>query len=140
MSGGKQHAERTQNEEKSGIRSIDSSSMPGEEEEGRKMNDTTMPPPQQTATAARIQSTAPARVRQKVGLRKGFGLADWNRLLKNSKDLAQRKGQGLRNIKMEEVQKHNSVYDGWIVLKGKVSLIARQFSSRTRLIFLRYLL
>jgi len=89
------------------------------------MNDTTMPmpPPPARGTAA-AATKAPAQPRQKKGLRKGFGLSDWNRLVRVSKDLAQRRGQGLRRIRMDEIRQHASVHDGWIVLKGKVYFIS----------------
>jgi cytochrome b involved in lipid metabolism len=93
----------------------------GDDEEERKMNDTTMPPP------ARMNGSIPISVRagrQMVGLRKGFGLSDWSRLVQSSSDLAQRKGQPLRRINWHEIHQHNSVYDGWIVLKGKVYFIS----------------
>jgi cytochrome b involved in lipid metabolism len=79
--------------------------------EERNMNDTTMPPPKSTGGTA---------VRSKVRLRKGFGLSDWTRLVQSSTDLAQRKGADLRRIRWDEIMKHNTIYDGWTVLKGKV--------------------
>jgi cytochrome b involved in lipid metabolism len=72
------------------------------------MNDTTMPPP---------KAKKPAVPRRKTGR---FGMAEWTRLLRLSKDLAQRKGQPIRRIPMDEIKQHSSVYDGWIVLRGKV--------------------
>ena len=105
-------------------------------EEERKMNDTTMPrpknppatsaimpppPPRGTATSSTATTAKPApKPRRPVGVRKGFGLSDWNRLLHKSNDLAQLKGQGIRRIRMKEVMQHNKVHDGWIVLKRKV--------------------
>ena len=58
--------------------------------------------------------------RDKIRLKKGFALHDWKRLLLSSKDLAQRKGQPYRKIKMSEIQLHDKVHDGWIALHGKV--------------------
>ena len=74
------------------------------------MNDTTLPKAAQTNR----------QKRNKAKLRKGFALHDWTRLLKSSRDLAQRKGAPLRNITPEEIAKHSTVYDGWISLHGKV--------------------
>mmetsp|Transcript_26273 Transcript_26273/g.32403 ORF Transcript_26273/g.32403 Transcript_26273/m.32403 type:complete len:200 (+) Transcript_26273:226-825(+) len=76
------------------------------------MNDTTLPIPKK-------QPSIP-KPRRKKGLRKGFALHDWKRLLLSSNDLAQRKGQPLRNITMKEIKLHNKVHDGWIALHGKV--------------------
>jgi cytochrome b involved in lipid metabolism len=73
----------------------------------RKMNDSTLAP----TTSGR---------RSKVALRKGFGLADWNRLVQVSSDLAQLKGRPLQKYTLKQVKEHNTVYDGWIVLRGKV--------------------
>lgn len=79
----------------------------------RHMNDTTMPPPK------RKDGKAPAP-RHKTALRKGFGLADWNKLVRSSTDLAQRHGKSLENLRWNEIKQHNSVVDGWVVLRGKV--------------------
>ena len=76
-----------------------------------------------TASSRVQQQQQPSR-RQKTGLRKGFGLSDWNRLLSVSKDLAQRRGQAIRRIRWDEIKKHNSPHDGWIVLKKKVYFIS----------------
>lgn len=81
------------------------------ETDERVMNDTTMPPP-----ASQSSKIVPLP-RHKTGR---FGLSEWNRLLQISKDLAQRKGQPLRKISLQEVQQHKSMHDGWIVLRGKV--------------------
>jgi cytochrome-b5 reductase len=80
-------------------------------EEERKMNDTTMPPPPNRKGIPGAQG----RVKKSR-----FGLADWNRLVASSKDLALRQGRPLRKIQWEEIRQHKSVHDGWIVLKGKV--------------------
>jgi hypothetical protein len=96
--------------------------MTDSSDKGRHMNDSTMPPPSARVGAdTSKKSKAP---RNKVRLRKGFGLGDWNRLVLSSKDLAQRKGQSLRKIKWDEIQQHDKVYDGWTVLKGKVYFIS----------------
>lgn len=92
--------------------------MASNDNDERVMNDTTMPPPKKGATAARNTESAP---RRKVGR---FGLSDWTRLVAASKDLAQRHGKPLRKIRWDEIRKHNTVHDGWIVLKGKVYFIS----------------
>ena len=101
----------------------------------RNMNDTTMPPPKtRVSTTSATSSTTTTttntinggvpRSRQKTGVRKGFGLSDWNRLVAVSKDLAQRRGQFIRRIRWDEIRKHNDVHDGWIVLKNKIYFIS----------------
>mmetsp|Transcript_21515 Transcript_21515/g.27728 ORF Transcript_21515/g.27728 Transcript_21515/m.27728 type:complete len:154 (-) Transcript_21515:972-1433(-) len=79
------------------------------------MNDTTLP----IKNSTRKSGSKPTQAR-KVGLRKGFSLGDWIQLKNASKDLAQRKGKPLRNISIEEVNRHNSEHDSWIILRGKV--------------------
>ena len=81
------------------------------------MNDTTLPIPSNKSKTIKKSLQRP---RQKVGLRKGFALHDWKRLLLASNDLAQRKGQPFRSIKMSEIKTHDKVHDGWISLHGKV--------------------
>ena len=97
-----------------------------EEDDVRHMNDTTMPPPNTTRKVAgnnnRLVSTI--QPRQKLPLRKGFGLQDWVVLTRNAKDLAQRKGAPLRNITKAELRQHDQIHDGWCSLKGKVYNIA----------------
>ena len=58
--------------------------------------------------------------RNKVALRRGFGLHDWSLLCRSARDLAQRQGQPLRPISPEEIAQHASVHDAWISLHGKV--------------------
>ena len=59
--------------------------------------------------------------RSPVKVAKGFGLADWTRLVKTAKDLAQRRGQDLRrNISREEVALHKYDYDAWMIIHNKV--------------------
>eukprot|EP00980_Cylindrotheca_fusiformis_P017387 scaffold5395_cov126-Cylindrotheca_fusiformis.AAC.7 len=80
----------------------------------RMMNDTTMPPPKSRYANRKTSVDVKAR-----GPR--FGLHDWKRLLQNTNDLAQRKGQPLRrDISIQEVMTHNKNHDGWIILRGKV--------------------
>jgi cytochrome b involved in lipid metabolism len=85
------------------------------------MNDTTMPPPSKGSSSSPASSGS---ARSKVALRKGFGLSDWTRLVQKSNDLAQRKGQPLRRIKWKEIAQHDSIYDGWMVIRGKVYFIS----------------
>ena len=60
------------------------------------------------------------RRRTEKGVKKGFSLMDWMRLGAHAKDLAGRKGAPLRAISMAEVAEHNTEFDCWTVLKGKV--------------------
>lgn len=102
----------------------------------RIMNDTTMPPPPPPVSASvtfvgvegtnHRRGTAaappPPPRRKKEGR---FGLAAWTRLVASSKDLAQRHGRPLRSdITWDEIRQHNTIHDGWIVLKGKVYFIS----------------
>ena len=109
------------------------------------MNDSTLPPTsaesgknitqkqrqqqqQQQQQPRRQVGTAPARgpvvarntARNRVALRRGFGLHDWSLLCRSARDLAQRKGAPLRPISPEEIAQHASVHDAWIALHGKV--------------------
>ena len=106
------------------------------------MNDSTLPPTaaesgknvtqkqqqQQQQQQRRQVGTAPARgpvvarntARNKVALRRGFGLHDWSLLCRSARDLAQRKGRPLRPISPEEIAQHASEHDAWISLHGKV--------------------
>jgi cytochrome b involved in lipid metabolism len=89
------------------------------------MNDTTMPPPPAKSGADVSSSSSQPKQQQPPRRKKGrFGMAEWTRLLSASKDLAQRKGQPLRKIPLAEIREHNSLYDGWIVLRGKVYFIS----------------
>jgi Cytochrome b5-like Heme/Steroid binding domain len=89
---------------------------PSNGQEARLMNDTTMPPTRDMAETA----AAAARKQERRRLRKGFGLSDWIQLTKHAQDLAQRGNSGFRRITLQEVQLHNSVHDGWIILHQKV--------------------
>mmetsp|Transcript_29797 Transcript_29797/g.44045 ORF Transcript_29797/g.44045 Transcript_29797/m.44045 type:complete len:139 (+) Transcript_29797:287-703(+) len=63
-------------------------------------------------------------IKKNGGVKEGFGLKDWQCLLKSSRDLAQRKGAPIREMTMKEVNKHNKVFDGWMALNEKVYNIA----------------
>lgn len=74
------------------------------------------------STATNVSAT---KKREKIPPKTGFGLSDWNRLLQVTNDLAQRGGKPLRNkIPLKEVRLHNSVHDGWTILRGKVYCIS----------------
>ena len=106
-----------------------------DEKEERIMNDTTMPPPRQKSSVSKsskvgttttTSSSSLQVARPKASRRRpGFGLADWNRLLQHSTDLAMRNGAPLRrNIRWKEIRQHNTLHDGWMVLKRKVYFIS----------------
>lgn len=57
------------------------------------------------------------KVREKVMVRPGFHLTDWNRLIRA---MAPQVGKESVKITMEELSKHNSKYDCWMAYKGKV--------------------
>ncbi|GIL51102.1 hypothetical protein Vafri_7194 [Volvox africanus] len=59
--------------------------------------------------------------RSKVPLEKGYTQVDWLRLSKSGTDLNGLNGKNLRrDITLEEVQKHHTADDAWMVLRGKV--------------------
>eukprot|EP00565_Helicotheca_tamesis_P008524 CAMPEP_0185726918 /NCGR_PEP_ID=MMETSP1171-20130828/2755_1 /TAXON_ID=374046 /ORGANISM="Helicotheca tamensis, Strain CCMP826" /LENGTH=245 /DNA_ID=CAMNT_0028395367 /DNA_START=130 /DNA_END=867 /DNA_ORIENTATION=+ len=106
-------------------------------EQHAPMNDSTLPPSQRQRVVAITTTTnsskkksngdphskpLAARVnpRAKMGVKKGFGLHDWVRLVKHAKDPAQRKGKPIRPITKSELKLHNKEYDGWMALHGKV--------------------
>ena len=97
------------------------------------MNDSTLPPTsadsgKNITKQQRQQARAPARgpvvarntARNKVALRRGFGLRDWSLLCRSARDLAQRQRAPLRPIRPEEIARHSTVHDAWISLHGKV--------------------
>ena len=116
--------------------------------QGRHMNDSTLPPGAIPATMTnqvndndsntknkqnyqnvqtKEKSTSPitsndrSRQARIFRVQKGFGLADWTRLVRSAKDLAQRHGQDVRRgITREEVALHKYEYDAWIILHNKV--------------------
>ena len=118
-----------------------------DDDDTRHMNDTTMPPPPRnnhnnnqggttvTKTTTSLvnnknknNSTTPANItasnnnprRRPVPLRKGFGLADWNKLVRTATDLAQLQGRPLQRYRWSDIKPHKAPYDGWVVLRGKV--------------------
>lgn len=60
------------------------------------------------------------KVREKVGLKPGFHLADWVRLTQVSKDLSGLNGGPMRKISLKELSEHNTQFDCWVAYKGKV--------------------
>ncbi|EFJ49789.1 hypothetical protein VOLCADRAFT_46640, partial [Volvox carteri f. nagariensis] len=56
-----------------------------------------------------------------VPLEKGYTQVDWLRLSKSGTDLNGLGGKALRrDITLEEVKKHHTADDAWMVLRGKV--------------------
>ena len=75
------------------------------------------PAPPRSSPSVINRTTAP---RHKIPVAKGFGLADWNKLLQKSTDLAQRRGQPLQRYRWSDVKPHKHAHDGWVVLRNKV--------------------
>mmetsp|Transcript_6905 Transcript_6905/g.7224 ORF Transcript_6905/g.7224 Transcript_6905/m.7224 type:complete len:168 (+) Transcript_6905:36-539(+) len=65
-------------------------------------------------------SDSKGKAREKVALKPGFHLMDWMRLTQHATDLSGRKGGPLRNISREELAQHNTKFDCWTALNGKV--------------------
>ena len=102
----------------------------------RIMNDSTMPlparkqntkPTTSAAAAAAAAKKIPRQQKQQQQPQKQptkksrFGLSEWNRLLRSSKDLAQLRGKSPhRKISRQEISRHCQLHDGWIALRGKV--------------------
>ncbi|CAJ1952248.1 unnamed protein product [Cylindrotheca closterium] len=81
-------------------------------------NDTTLPPPKVNKYNRKAKTGGEGKLTKSVGR---LGLMQWNKLLANTDDLAQRKGAPLRRgIPVSEVKKHNKVHDAWMILRGKV--------------------
>lgn len=79
------------------------------------------PLPRPIRVADPVQPQAAARTRNKVPLEKGYSQVAWLRLSAASKDLTGLKGKAVKGkISMQEVQRHNTEADGWVVLRGKV--------------------
>eukprot|EP00898_Chlorokybus_atmophyticus_P001101 jgi/Chlat1/1992/Chrsp158S02294 len=84
---------------------------------------------QQTQNAARAQPVAAApKVREKVPYQQGFSQMDWLRVTKTRPNLNGLNGQPLRRVTMEEVKRHKSPDDAWMVLRGKVYNISPYLS------------
>ena len=66
-----------------------------------------------------------AKKKKSVRLGRGFSLVDWIRLAKSAKDIAGRKGEPQRGYSMEEVKRHNTQHDAWMVLNGKIYNVAK---------------
>ncbi|GMH62615.1 hypothetical protein TrRE_jg2454 [Triparma retinervis] len=85
-----------------------------------------MPPPKSKSSLASNPKLQPGRKtavnpRQKFRLAPGFGMMDWVRLKQASSDLAHLKGSPQRaSITLEEVARHCTLHDCWIVLRGAV--------------------
>ena len=60
-----------------------------------------------------------ATSRQKVPLKKGYSLMDWNRLQNSGQDLAGTKGAMLQ-VTPTELRKHRKRDDCWMALNGRV--------------------
>mmetsp|Transcript_29918 Transcript_29918/g.71874 ORF Transcript_29918/g.71874 Transcript_29918/m.71874 type:complete len:204 (-) Transcript_29918:113-724(-) len=81
-------------------------------------NDTTMPPPKVSKYNRKGKEAGGGKLTKSVAR---LGLPQWNKLLANTEDLAQRKGAPLRrNIPVSEVKKHNKEHDAWMILRGRV--------------------
>lgn len=87
-------------------------------DEARPMNDSILP----KSNAATGNGTTLPRRKQPPpsGSRRRFGLADWNRLLQKNPNLMGHNRDGPKKMGWTEIRKHNSVHDGWVVLRGKV--------------------
>lgn len=79
------------------------------------------PPPTAPSTSTPAVPLVP-RNRKKVPFEKGYSQMDWIRLTNSGADLTGL-GKGTRprkDIPLSEVALHNTVQDGWTVLRGKV--------------------
>jgi len=79
-----------------------------------------LPASQQIASSG----SATGNARNKVGLKKGFGLMDWVRLTKSGQDLTgvggpREKGR-LREITKAELKRHGTKRDAWMAINGAV--------------------
>jgi cytochrome b involved in lipid metabolism len=100
-------------------------SDPEDGDDIRHMNDSTLPKSRNSNRSATTTTIPSTKKRSGKVLQPGFGLADWNRLLQSSHDLAQRRRGGndvviRRDMTREEVAQHSHDYDAWIILHGKV--------------------
>ena len=67
-----------------------------------------------------VEPVQPGKRPSKVPYEKGYSQMDWMRLSRNSRSLTGCSGPPRKEITMEEVAAHNTVEDGWTVVRGKV--------------------
>jgi cytochrome b involved in lipid metabolism len=99
------------------------------EDDERKMNDSTMPPPASKVTRPVVKmdlknNSDKKSIVSRNNNQQRFGLAAWSNLLATANDLALRRGAPLRKIQWKEIRQHNTVYDGWMVIRNKVFFIS----------------
>jgi|EP01033_Poteriospumella_lacustris_P020238 cytochrome-b5 reductase len=66
-----------------------------------------------------------AKVREKVAVKPGFHLVDWNRLIRAMSPAV---GKEAVKITPEELAQHNNKYDCWMAYKGKVYNVTQYMS------------
>lgn len=87
-------------------------------EEIRPMNDSILP--RGNPTTGTSGTKLPRRKQPPPGGSRRLGLAAWNRLLQNNPNLMGHHSDGPKRMGWAEIRKHNSIHDGWVVLRGKV--------------------
>lgn len=91
----------------------------------------TMPPPEDVSRPKQYARTAASGLgrNNKIPLEKGFSQMGWVRLQQSNADLAGVGPSGPRQgISLEEVARHCTKDDAWMVLRGKVYNITRYIS------------